>query len=180
MGILQACGYLPLYTHDPLCQCKDFSDVNLLMIKRRDIFATVMSNCIAWKTGQTVDYQKKEIDPFEVDSEKFLSQWCAAEMYQSYHDLSRSYKRVEEFVYEDIIQDYSIVIDRLGLELKTDFSEIQNLNNAAPYNYKEVIKNWQELRKLFETVDISTIPNVYTGHHGKRYADFELNNITWI
>lgn len=173
MGILQACEALCYYTHDPLCRCKDYSDVCLLILTRKDAFATVMSNCLCWYTNQTTIYHKTNIEPIEIEEQFFIDQCVANLTYVSYHDLSRGYGRIENLVLEDVVNDYDKIVEKLGLERRWSYDLIEHLDNKAPYNYLNKVINKDRLREIFDNLDVKNLENFYARDFGKDFADFD-------
>jgi hypothetical protein len=160
LGIIVAAGFPVIYTHDPLFQRESYNKYGLLICLRRDIFSAVMSNAITHKTGQSTEYKRKTLEPFDVVTSDFEHILDIHLDYQKSHDLTRSYGLVEIFYFEDFVDNYSHVLDRLQIKnlnfnskttnsLGQDYDCTTWFNNKAPYHYKDIVSNWKELKEIF-------------------------------
>jgi hypothetical protein len=64
------------------------------------------------------------------------------------HDLTRLYDLVEKFYYEDFVNDYDHVLNRLGLTAIDPVTTV-----PAPYNYLDIIINHQELFEVYNQLE---------------------------
>jgi hypothetical protein len=161
LGALVAAGYPVIYTHDPLFERDQYHDLGLIISLRRDLFAATISNAITCRTGQSTDYTIKILDPFDIDIGDYKHVLDIHLKYQARHDLSRGYGLVETFYFEDFVNDYSHIYDRLGIHnfvatdkttnsLGQDYESEKYFTNKAPYHYKDVVSNWKELKQIFD------------------------------
>jgi hypothetical protein len=150
-GIIKSCGARVVHTHNPLLEFGNYSKVVLIIVNRRDRFAALMSNCVAWHTGQTTTYNRTKVEPFLVTPEAFIQQYVDNIYQNQKHDLTRNYQSVNMFWYEDFVNNYEHVTKRLKLKM---VSPLAPDLVPAPYNYKDLIINYQDLRKIFEQLEI--------------------------
>jgi hypothetical protein len=161
LGIMVAAGYPVIYTHNPLFQRENYSEYGLLICLRRDIFSAVMSNTITHKIGQSTEYPRTTLEPFDVVPSDFEHILDLHLKYQVSHDMTRDYGLVEHFYFEDFVNDHSHVLDRLHIKRFNASSKTTNslgqahecsryFNNRAPYHYKDVVSNWEELKQIFD------------------------------
>jgi hypothetical protein len=120
-----------------------------------------MSNCIVWHTQQSTIYSNQTIVPFTVSEEDFLWQYGFNTWHSKSVDLSRPYAVIEEFYFEDFVNDHQHVLDRLGLVSNTFRARRLNFLNKAPYNYRNVVLNYKQLKVLFDGLDPERTPNPY-------------------
>lgn len=171
-AILHSCRTPVIHTHDPRCRLDYYEYTGLIILRRRDIFAAAMSNCIVWATGQDINYPKQQLDPIEVSEQDFINQVAVQVQYRDSHDFSRPYGAIYEFDFEDIIRDQHLVVERLGLDQDPELLHLKQLNNPAPYNYKQVIKNHEKLFALFQTLSLDSLANPFANTYGTEYADY--------
>jgi len=149
-----------VHTHDPQHRTDNDAITGLLIIRRRDVFSAVMSNCVVWHTNQTTIYDQTNIEPFEVTKQNFLLQYASHVWHFKNHDLTRPYGLVETFYFEDFIDDYMHVLTRLGLRL-SDQHDYSNWSARAPYSYKKLVINHQDLKVLFDELELGIVVNPY-------------------
>ena len=65
------------------------------------------------------------------------------------HDFSRPWAQVEEFYFEDIVDNHNIVFDRLSITPKQDV----NLPPQSPYKYQQYVSNVEECLKKFNELE---------------------------
>lgn len=151
-GIIRSTGAESVQrTHDPGLVLDDLN-TTLLIVDRRDRFAAMMSNAIVRHTDQSTDYPNKNIKPFELSPGLFRWEYVQYVDYYRKHDLSRLYAAVHKIYFEDFVNDHSRIIRLLSLPAaaKDQSKKIQKLmNNAAPYNYQDIIVNWNQLKTLY-------------------------------
>jgi hypothetical protein len=146
LNIIRSAGHNAIHTHDTNYTTGNDVTTALLVIDRRDRFSAIMSNAIVWHTGQSVDYDNINIDPFTIDINRFkLLYNLHCDHYKQY-DFTRSYGIVEHFYYEDFVNNHDHVYNRLNLKKFTDL--LPNWK-PAPYNYKTLIQNESELRESY-------------------------------
>ena len=145
-SIIGSAGVSAIDTHDPTYSTGNDSTTALIMVDRRDVFATVMSNLIVWHSNQSTDYTKI-VEPYNECEQQFRLLYCLHKEYLPQHDLTRPYGLVEKFYYEDFVNDHNHVLNRLGLTAVTSITTM-----PAPYNYRDIILNHEELRQVYESL----------------------------
>ena len=115
----------------------------LLVSKRRDTFAALMSMCVGQVTNDWQFYTNKRVNPFTIDLKKFLNlyqfykQWYV-DVYQP------TYYKVIDVYYEDIIEYGEKGIADL-LNIKQYIKTTNQISPKSPYSYKDLILNWEDL-----------------------------------
>ena len=152
-GIISSAGHPNVHrTHDPMLDLGDDLNTTLIILDRRDRFAAMMSNAITRHTGQSTDYHKTQIEPFELSPGLFRWEYAEHIDYYRKHDLSRLYANVSKFYFEDFVTDHSYVKRMLDLpdtKIKKGSDAWESMNNPAPYHYEDVITNWMQLKTLY-------------------------------
>lgn len=126
-----------VHTHDPFFTIDsnvDISLINLTLVKRRDLFAQLMSCQIAKRSGQWVQYTDKSIDKFVYDNTCFIQDLRNALKWYDELDLGKMYNTISVVYFEDIINN------------KTYSS------NKSPFNYKNLVSNWEILKEEYDTI----------------------------
>ena len=156
---IRSAGKPTRHTHNPFLKTDNDSITALILVSRRDLFATVMSNCITWHTGQSVRYTKTEIAPFQVDLDDFQIQYHRQRWYVDSHDFTRPYGLIETLYFEDFIDNYNYIFEKLKLIQQPKLLNAPQVKNTftppAPYNYKQVVANHTECRVLFNYLEQS-------------------------
>ena len=150
-NIIKSCGQQAIHTHNPLLEFDDYGKVVLIIVNRRDRFAALMSNCVAWHTGQTTTYNITKVEQFLVTPEAFIRQYVDNIDQNQKHDLTRNYKSVKMFWYEDFVNNHEYVCERLNL---IQVSPLLLHAVPAPYNYKDLIINYQDLKNIFDQLEL--------------------------
>lgn len=171
--IIRSADVPVLHTHDPQCKTDDDSITGLIIVGRRDIFSAIMSNCIVWHTDQTTSYNKHNIDPFAITEQEFRLQYEFHHWHDKNHDLSRSYGLIERFYFEDFVNNHMHVLTRLGLQ--QNLNKHLDFSNKAPYNYKQVIRNYQEMKTLFDRLETEHTVNPYIKYNRLGIESAEFN-----
>ena len=150
VSIIQSSGQTAVYhSHDPAWTLGNDPDTTLIVLDRRDRFAAVMSNAIAQHTGQTTEYAHSTVQPFELNPGIF--RWGYVKHIDHYrgYDLSRPYAAVHKIYFEDFVNNASYVKTLLNLS-HTD-SAVRS--RPAPYHYRDIVTNWEKLRRLFDLLE---------------------------
>jgi hypothetical protein len=127
-----------VHTHDPFFTTDsnvDISLINLTLVKRRDLFAQLMSCQIAKRSGQWVQYTDSSIDKFVYDKEYFIQELCNALKWYNDLDLGKMYNTISVVYFEDFIND------------KKTYS-----SNKSPFDYKNIISNWEFLKEEYDKI----------------------------
>jgi hypothetical protein len=146
-SIIDSAGVSAISTHDPAHSTGNDSTTALIMADRRDTFAVVMSNLLVWRSNQPTEY-KKTIEPYTESEQQFRLLYRFHKEYLPKHDLTRPYGLIEKFYYEDFVNDHNHVLNRLGLTAVKSITTV-----PAPYNYRDIILNHQELRQVYENLE---------------------------
>lgn len=152
MGLILATGAKAVRTHNMEYTTGDDATTAWIKVDRVDIFDAVCSNVIANRTGQTTNYDRKEIRPFYVGQSEFQRLYQNHLDHRENYQSARNFARTDLFWYEDFAQNWNVVWRRLEItpdpKLLED-PEIQRVINVpSPYNYRNIISNYQELRQF--------------------------------
>jgi len=150
-NIIKSCEQQAIHTHNPLLEFDNYGKVVLIIVNRRDRFAALMSNCVAWHTGQTTTYNITKVEPFLVTPGAFIQQYVDNMDQNQKHDLTRNYKSVKMFWYEDFVNNYEHVTNRLKLKM---VSSLLPDVVPAPYSYKDLIINYRDLNNIFNQLEV--------------------------
>lgn len=178
---IRSAGKLAMHTHNPFFKTDNDSITALILVSRRDLFATVMSNCITWHTGQSVKYQRVNIDPFNVDLGEFEILYHKQKWYIDSHDFTRPYGLIQTLYFEDFIDNYNYIFEKLRLEQKIELLNSPQVRHTftppAPYNYKQVVINLEECRELFNRLQAAAEFKPWS--HEDIYTGLKELNETW-
>lgn len=163
-AMIQSADLPIIHTHYPLFPTDDDTKTGLIIVQRRDLFATIMSNIIVNHTGQTTEYTKTDFEPFTVTYEQFATQYNWHRWYYDNHDFSRPWGLIKTLYFEDFINNYNFVLQELNLvkkpklilelgnpELVEQFNP--NFTVKAPYNYRQLIINHEECREFLNQLN---------------------------
>lgn len=127
-----------VHTHDPfftIDSIVDISNIHLTVVKRRDLFAQLMSCEIAQRSGQWTSYQTQQLNPFIYNIELFTKNLLTSLKWYNDLDLGKMYNKIEIVYYEDFLNN-----------------NVTYTSNKSPYNYKSLVINWNELKKVYDSV----------------------------
>jgi len=139
------------HTHDPGFQFGNDWDSTLIILDRRNRFDAILSNAIVHHTGQSTSYPNKRAEPFELEPGLFRWGYVKHRDHYRGYDLSRPYAAVFKLYFEDFVSDPGSVKRLLNLSNRDSGFRTP----AAPYNYRDVITNWEKLRRLFDLLEAS-------------------------
>lgn len=154
-----------IHTHD-----KDFlknlqldaKDVTLIVSKRKDLFACLMSLAIARVVSKEFNgYTNKKLVPTAIDPREFVL-WTLSlcTWYDSLDDMSfrgLPFKKIATVFYEDIhLYGHTHIMDAVGIDRKTPFTPAKIIG-PSPYKYKEIILNWKDLFVIYEKISSALI-----------------------
>lgn len=125
----------------------------LVLMDRRDEFAAVMSNILVWRTKQATHYASKPA-PLEVLNQEFFDMLAVHRSRVDRIDKHRGWAEIHKFWYEDILHDHEKFTRALELQFD-DVAYQQNkylLHNVAPYNYRELIVNHEQLWEYYREI----------------------------
>ena len=136
----------------------DKSTVTLILSLRQDLFAQLMSGCVArivdeW-SGK--DYSNKIVEPLVFNKAKFSN--LVKSQRQQARGLNLSgYKKVVTIYYEDLLeQGAEFVAGKLGLNYNK--LQVGHVYQPSPYRYKDIILNWEELQQEYLKIINGVIP----------------------
>lgn len=126
----------------------DLSTVILILSFRRDLFAQVMSLCVAYVTKEWNgrDYSNKIVEPVVFDKTRFINELTRLTRCEEL-DVSK-YKKVVTIYYEDLVDQGASLLAR-ELNLDYDKSQAGYVYQKSPYSYKDIILNWEELHQEY-------------------------------
>lgn len=157
VAIIKAAKRSAVKTHDPQLELDDYSQWTLILLNRRDRFAALMSSMIWEHTRQSACYTPICKDRWSVEcdnkrSQFYMKYWYLRETHEQQHDFSRLYGRVLHMWYEDFVTDPGWVYRELGLtqQMPIEYPE------RSPYDYREMITNWEECRYWFHIYEKHT------------------------
>ena len=117
LGIIQSADVLALHTHNPRYKTHNDRLATLIKLRRRDIFAALMSNCLVWHTGQSTDYTKLDIEPFSVPLSQFEFHY-AGHLYHHAIDVKEArFGTVVDMYFEDFVNNHDHALKLLDLKL---------------------------------------------------------------
>ena len=158
------------YTHDPELYLNNDAETTLIVLDRRDRFAAVMSNAIVHHTGQSVWYENKNIQPFELSPGVFRWAYVQYIDYYRKHDLARPYAAVYKIYFEDFVNNHNYIkkiLNLPNLPVAPDSKIYKLLNSPAPYNYKDIVVNWEKLQRLYNQLADN---QQYARNHGSQHS----------
>lgn len=166
VACIRSAGWPVLHTHNPFLPTDNDNVTALVLVQRRDLFAAVMSQCITWRTGQSTAYTNTAPAPFAVRKDMFEDLYYRQKYYAASHDLSRAWAKIETVYFEDFIDNYDCIFEKLELKqrpelLSTDVVQ-RTWTQQAPYNYKHVATNHQECRTWFDQLEQAGRVNLWT------------------
>ena len=149
---LKFCNTVVVHTHNKNF-LKDFNldpkNVTLIISKRRDMFAALMSNAISRRTKESVGYTNKKIEPFSIDANKFLALKLYVDKFYDDINLTLPYKKTTTIFYEDMLQ-YGVphLMEKLNIPPDTIYTA-SYVYGRSPYDYKRCVLNWEELFNIY-------------------------------
>ena len=130
------------------------SDVTVIVCRRLDAFATLISLYVADYTNEWSGYSDKKYEPFEIDVRvipgmlsnyyNYYNQWVAK-------DIRGQFGRVVDVVYEQLWAADSrerYICDML--DLPHDPARRLEKNQLNPRKYREIISNYDQLRECYD------------------------------
>lgn len=150
MALIRAAGMNTVRTHDMKYTTGNDSRTAWIKVDRIDIFGAVCSNIIANRTGQTTHYNRKTITPFYVDRNEFKWFYKMHLAYREDYWTQRNFASIDHFWFEEFAHNPEVVWQRLKLEPDHALLEDPTIRCytevPAPYNYRDIIVNHEELR----------------------------------
>jgi len=136
----------------------DKSTVTLILSLRRDLFAQLMSGCVAHIVNEWSgkDYSNKIVEPMVFDKAEF-SNIVNTQCRQARGLNLSGYKKVVTIYYEDLIdQGAEFVANKLDLNYNK--LQVGHVYQPSPYRYKDIILNWEELQQEYLKIINGVIP----------------------
>jgi hypothetical protein len=122
----------------------DPQEVTLIISRRRDTFATRMSDYVTKQTEECRIYSNKPVTPFEVNMEEFMEITDSAGDWYDGIDLTAPYYKIHNVYFEDLLATDKEVTKAYEPLLK-DIIGTQQGVWKCPYNYKDWVSNWEQL-----------------------------------
>jgi hypothetical protein len=136
------------------------NEITVILSIRRDEFARLMSFFIARTASQEWHtYTKKNIDKFYISMVDFFNYINHIDI-DNFYNLSYHFKKIIKVYYEDLLfkgPDY--LINLLDISKKNVNTENFCLPVRSPYQYKDLVKNWKEL-KTAHLIYLNTIKKI--------------------
>jgi len=150
IALIEAAGKKAVRTHEMDYTTGNDLSTGWIKVDRVDIFGAVCSNIIANRTGQTTYYARKKILPFYVDRDEFKWFYKMHLAYRENYWEHRKFARIDHFWFEEFAHNFDVVWNRLGLQpdpVLLEDPKIKSITDScAPYNYRDIIANHEELR----------------------------------
>lgn len=155
LGIVRSAGELAVHTHDPWYKTDHDPMTGLILVYRRDVVASLLSNAITWRSTQSHYYETTQIEPFELSKQEFIDFYRSYIWHSRSIDFTRLWGRVDVFYFEDFVNNHDHILTRLGLVQDPTLLEQASIKhllfNQAPYSYRDVISNHEDLRNFYNT-----------------------------
>ena len=138
-----------VHTHNPLYTPP--SDNFIAIISRRqNLFDAILSMELTKITNEFIDYSDKKITPYAIDLKKFESCYFYQKAFYQIIDTSK-FKKVIDIFYEDLISNPDCLLEEFNFKFSI------SLSKKSPYDYYNLITNIDELKKLYQTLEQTTI-----------------------
>lgn len=118
-----------------------------ILSKRKDLFASVISNLVMHQTGEIQTYSGNQ-QPFKIEPNRFIRNYAS---HQTFYDKIQlnCYSTVVDIWFEQLINDTGYLFKQLGMKGETDYSSIQK----SPYDYSKLVTNYYELKEIAQAID---------------------------
>ena len=120
--------------------------ISLVISRRRNTYAMILSHFVAGHTGEYGEYTGKEIEPVAMDLTRFKRAYKYRDSWYEKVNLTLPYANISTVYYEDIVSAVSrsqrILKPLLGNVI--DSGDWQPIGKS-PYNFRDVISNWEEV-----------------------------------
>ena len=138
-----------IHSHVPNLVTKlrlDPKNVSLIISRRKNTHAWILSHMIARHTKEYGEYTNKHIEPFIMDPMKFKHAYFHRDTWYKKMDLSLPYANISTVYHEDIFS----TLETVNLAYKsllnniikdTDFQS----SEKSPYDFRDIVINWEEL-----------------------------------
>lgn len=148
-AMLMCAGVKVLVSHSPYIDI-DYKNTCLIILERHNRFAAIMSQIMADCTKEYHNYTNLVIEPFGVPCSGKQSYFAHKNRWNKWytrrHDLSLPWDRVENFYFEEFLNNPEYVYSRLGLTALIDFIPTVK----CPYNAQDFVINYDECRATFD------------------------------
>lgn len=149
LSILHATGVVAAKTHNPIINTR-YENTCLIIMRRHDAFSAVMSSAIADRTHQYDRYFGIDLEPFEIDcnleSGEMVHRFRYNKWYYGYIPQFQPWAAIENFYFEDVVNNYQYVFDRLNL-IPTKPVTLPQKN---PRRYQDFVLNHEECFETFQ------------------------------
>jgi hypothetical protein len=179
VGMIQRAGKQAIHTHYPFYKTDDDSITGLVLVSRHNLFDAIMSNILVVATGQTTEYTNTNFDKFNATKGEFTRQYNWFKNYSDNHDFSRPYGEIKTIYFEDFINNYSHVLDILGLVDQSAGPEFNaNFTKKAPYSYQDLIINIDQCRQWYDELEMVIYSVQFTENDFINLSEAE-RNLSW-
>jgi hypothetical protein len=149
LSLLHATGVHAAKTHNPIIKTR-YENTCLIIMRRHDAFSAIMSSAIADRTRQYNNYTGSDTIPFEIDcnleSGEMIHRFRYNKWYYGYIPQSFPWAAIENFYFEDVVNNHEYVYNRLNL---TPAKPII-LPEKSPHKYQDLVINYQECFETFQ------------------------------
>lgn len=167
-----------IHCHDPSFN-PPFDNTVCVISVRRNIFEAILSVEIASRVGEWTVYTNKFVEPFMFSEQQFLRRYIGQKCFER-SIRTENYNRVITIYYEQMLADPYYLFRQFDIDKTTDYTRTK-----SPYRYENLILNYQDLQKAFESYDESKIitDQVLTKYQNtttemlKKYRNFSISNV---
>jgi hypothetical protein len=127
-----------VHSHYALWEPPDAEWIGIVSTRKND-FAAICSMHIARRTNDWFEYTNAPVQEFTIDYDDFVETFKHRVLFYQAFDPTKFLKTIT-ICYENLIADSTYLFGQLDIVRETDFSVL----DKSPYNYKKIIKNWQQ------------------------------------
>ena len=119
-------------------------DMVCIRSRRHNVFNYIIRAVISEKISEAKDYTNNHIEPFYVDPKQVINLYFN---YRNFYDKidTSQYSKVVDLFYEDLFKNPCYMFKQMGIE---DAFIDYSLCDKAPHDYKNIIKNFNQLNEL--------------------------------
>jgi hypothetical protein len=165
------CGYKTLFHDPPIISCENeimnydkviIHDHNIdfmppdykkyigFLVLRKDLLAQILSKFIVYKLGNYQEpYPNKILEPFEISIEKFDSKLKKTIMQDKLREETFLKHKIDYFIfyYEDFCSNTTYFKNYTDTPIEISSWK----RRKTPYSAKEIIKNYEEIKRHYES-----------------------------
>jgi hypothetical protein len=153
ISLINSTDAIATKTHNPYLKTT-YEKTCLVILRRWDVFAALMSSCIADRFKEYGNYSKTKRGPFAIDCSpkgEFAMHFRFNKWYYPQINLTLPWARVEHLYFEDFFKNHQHVFDRLTLAQTKEIT----LPRRSPNQYQDLVTNIDECRELFRQLSES-------------------------